>query len=109
MTSFEGNVFVADIILDRFSWQLIPCNLSVVATSLSMIVESAPESKRAFTVTVWFLFEILTAITCKRAFLWCLISLLTVFIMASKGTGLSVDVGWSWCKRVSCLLLHSYT
>ena len=52
LTSFEGNVFVADIALDRFSWQLIPCNLSAVATSLSMIVESAPESKRAFTVTV---------------------------------------------------------
>ena len=54
LTSFEGNVFVADIALDRLIWQLIPCNLSVVATSLSMIVESAPGSKRAFIVTVWF-------------------------------------------------------
>ena len=52
MTSFKSNVFVADIALDSFSWQLIPCNSSVVAASLSMIVGSAPESKRAFTVTV---------------------------------------------------------
>ena len=52
MTSFEDNIFVADIALDRFSWQLVPCNPSVVATSLSVIVESAPESKRAFTATV---------------------------------------------------------
>ena len=66
LTSFEGNVLVADIVLDRLIWQLIPYNLSVVATSLSTIVESAPESKRAFIVTVWFFifFEILITITC---------------------------------------------
>ena len=81
-----------------------PRNSSVVATFLSMIVGSAQESKRAFTVTVELLFEILTAITCKMAFL---ILFLTVFIMASEGDWLSVDVSWSWSKRVWCLLLHS--
>ena len=108
-TGFEGNykIFVADIAIDRFSWQLILCNSSVVATSLLMILESAPEQKRACNVTVRLLFEILTAITCKRTLSWRLISLLTGLITASKGAWLSVDVSWSWCRRVWCFLLHS--
>ena len=107
LTSFDSNVFVADIALDRFSWQLILYYLNKVAISLSMTVECAPESKRAFTVTVLLFFEILTAITCNKEFSWLLIPLLTVFITVSEVAWLSVDVGWSWCKRMWCLLLHS--
>ena len=69
---------------DRFSLQLISDNLNVVALLLSMIIESGPQSKRAFIVTVYFLFKILKGITCKRAFSRCLISLLTVLISVSK-------------------------
>ena len=68
LTGFEGNIFVTDIALKRFSLQLILCNPSIVFTSLSITVESAPDSKREFTVTVQLSFEILTAITCQRAF-----------------------------------------
>ena len=104
--SSEDNAFVADFALDKFSWQLTLWNPSIGATSLSIIVESVPESKRTVTVTVRLSLEILTAITCERVLSWCLIWLMTVFITASEGAWLFVDVAWSWCKRLCCYLFH---
>ena len=84
MLIVKGNVFVVDIALDRFSSQMIPCNPSIVAISLPMIVEVSPKSKRTVTITVQLSFEIFKLLLVRGHFHDILISLLTLFIMASE-------------------------
>ena len=80
----KGNVFVVYTALDRFSSQLIPGNPSIVAISLPMIVEVSPKSKRTVTITVQLSFEIFKLLLVRGHFHDILISLLTLFLMASE-------------------------
>ena len=105
----KGNVFVVDIALDRFSSQLIPCNPSIVAISLQMIVEVSPKSKRTVTITMQLSFEIFKLLIVRGHFYDILISLLRLFIMASEDAWLFADVPWSWCKKVWCFCCTLYT
>lgn len=98
----KGNVFVVDIALDRFSSQMIPCNPNIVAISLPMIVEVSSKSKRTVTITVQLSFKIFKLLLVRGHFHDILISLLTLFIIASEDAWLFAGVPWSGCKKVWC-------
>ena len=63
---------------------MIPCNPNIVAISLPMIVEVSSKSKRTVTITVQLSLKIFKLLLVRGHFHDILISLLTLFIIASE-------------------------